>query len=82
MLDQGVEKRGGRIAAAVDVGEAVGLRLYRRVWEVAAGRGPAGAGRSGRGHGPDGASRTGAVGMARWVNRQSAGHGVGKKARS
>jgi hypothetical protein len=61
--------------------EAVGPRRCRRVWEGAAGRGPAGAGRRGCGHGPDGASRTGAAewrdGQDEAVRECSSGEGAG-----
>jgi HSP20 family molecular chaperone IbpA len=48
--DERVEGCGRGIAAAVDGGQAVGPRGSRRLREGAAGCGPAGAGRRGRGH--------------------------------
>jgi hypothetical protein len=61
VLDEGVEGRGGGIAAAVDGGETVAARRGRRVREGAAGCGPAGAGRCGRMHADEGAAAGGAV---------------------
>jgi hypothetical protein len=61
VLCQGVKRRGGRITAAVDGGEAVGPRRCLGMREGTAGSGPAGAGRRGRGHAADGAAAGGAT---------------------